>query len=508
MAFEKDGVNIKYLFDNLFGRTVLKTSAKDKELNPITIIQVLRDVLPIHFDNRKQIDYLIGYYKGNQDILNKVKLIRKDINNKVLENNAFHIVEFKKGYVYGDPIQYVQRGDIEKEEIEKLNRFMVDNDKPSKDKDLAEDMYICGTSYRLVFPSYESDVPFVIYNSNPKDTAVIYDSGYEGKPVMAFYVATKKNYLTNQIYYIITVYTKTKIYTFKTNDRAFEYGSELEIDYIPDKLASAEINWLGYIPIIEYPLNKSRLGIIELVKSTLDALNKISSNDIDDIEQFVQSLLALINVDIDVEEYKKMLEAGAIKLMSNVDRGQPADIKLITNKLSHSETKILYDRLYNNMLTIAGVPRMSDKVSSGDTGQARLVGEGWTMADERAKQDELSFKVAEKQLLKIVLNICKNKANSGITTLTTSDIEIKFTRNKSDNILVKTQALLNMQSAQVAPAVAFNVIGLFSDSNEVVNQSSAFYGEGFWQKDQTMTPEQEAITDTVDTEVKADMQVE
>jgi len=38
-------------------------------------------------------------------------------------------------------------------------------------------------------------------------------------------------------------------------------------------------------------------------------------------------------------------------------------------------------------------------------------------------------------------------------------------------------------TAQVAPEVAFNVIGLFSDSNEVVNQSKAYFGETFWKEE-------------------------
>lgn len=491
MAFDRDGFGLNYQTKNLFGRTVLKTSLNENELNALTIQRVLLDVLPDHFENRKQIDYLIGYYKGNQDILSKVKTIREDINNRVLENNAFHIVEFKKGYEFGDPVQYVQRGIDRKDEIEKLNRFMTENNKESKDKDLAEDMFVCGTAYRLIFPNDDPELPFVIYNSNPKETGVVYSSGYENKPLLAFYIATKKDYTKEDaFYYVITVYTKRYIYTYRVDKQLDKF----QVDYIPNKLESQEVNWLGYIPIIEYALNKSRLGVIELVKSSLDALNKISSNDIDDIEQFVQSLLVLINADIDADEYKKMLELGVAKFVSNDDRGQKVDVKLLSNKLEHADTKVLYDRIYNNMLTIAGVPKMTDKSSSGDTGQARLVGEGWIMADERAKQDELAFKKGEKELLKIAIAICNSKSSTGISGLKVSDLEIKFTRNKSDNILVKTQALLNLKSTQVAPEVAFNVIGLFSDSNEVVNQSKEFFGDDFW-KTEEPTNDVDTVTD-------------
>lgn len=121
----------------------------------------------------------------------------------------------------------------------------------------------------------------------------------------------------------------------------------------------------------------------------------------------------------------------------------------------------------------------------GDTGQARLLGEGWTMADERAKQDELSFKKPERQFLKLILNICNEKLkgkSENLKGLKLSDIDIKFTRNKSDNILVKTQALMNLMNAQCPPDIAFTVIGLFNDPNEVFEKAKEYYGDDLWKK--------------------------
>lgn len=158
---------------------------------------------------------------------------------------------------------------------------------------------------------------------------------------------------------------------------------------------------------------------------------------------------------------------------------------MLSQKLSHSETKTYKDGMYNDVLTIVGIPRLNDKPSGGDTGQARLLGEGWTMADERAKQDELSFKKPERQFLKLILNICNEKLkgkSDNLKGLKLSDIDIKFTRNKSDNILVKTQALMNLMNAQCPPDIAFSVIGLFNDPNEVFEKAKQYYGDDLWKK--------------------------
>lgn len=480
MVFDKDSLVPSPLNGRLLGRRVLYSSLSKSELNPLTIANVLKDVLPLHFKNVKEIDFLKGYYKGNQEIWNKDKKIRSDINNIVLENNAYHIIEFSKGFVFGQPIQYVQRGDTQSEEVDRLNDYMIAIQKSSEDLQLSEDWYVGGNAYRWVAPNQDSDdAPFKIKRINPKNAFVVYDTSIDENVLFAGYITVKKNYSTDELYYILTIYTETQVYEFQAKQ-----APDAQMEFEISSLLKSYPNYLGEIPIIEYALNNSRLGKIEIVKTVLDTLNKISSNDIDDIEQFVQSLLVFINAEIDEAGLSSLMELGAVNIKNNgATKGIVADIKLLSQKLSHSETKVLYDRLYNNMLTIVGIPRMTDKTSSGDTGQARLVGEGWTMANEKANQDEHAFKKSEKQLLKIVLKICKGNSNSKITNLNAKDIEIKFTRNKSDNLLVKTQGLMNMMSAQVPPSVAFEAIDLFSDSADVIKKAQAFYGDDFWKVD-------------------------
>ena len=468
-AFEKNGITKNMMNSVTFGRRELSTRYEEDDLNQQVVGEIIENILPLHIDNVNEINYLKGYYKGRQDIFGKVKNVRPEINNMIVENNAYHIVEFKKGYVFGDPIQYVQRSDTEKEELDLFNQYMYQNAKASKDKDLAEDMYVAGVGYRIVLP--KDKLPFGLYNLDNTNAFVVYSNNIEKTKLIGGFLTQ-----LSEDTYKCMCYTRDVVYTY-----TIEYKKRSK-NTVVVTFNSSVPNPLKKIPIVEYRLNKSRLGIVELVKSMLDTLNFITSSDIDDIEQFVQSLLVFVNQDIDKKTLIELLEIGALQIMSN-DPKKPADVKILTNKMSHSETKVLYDRIYVNMLTIAGVPKMSDKASGGDTGQANLIGEGWTMADERAKQDELAFKESEKEIIELALDICKVKTSSKIKTLGLSDIEIKFTRNRSDNMLVKTQALMNLQSAQVAPEVAFTVIGLFSDPNEVVTQSKLYYGESFWKQD-------------------------
>lgn len=471
------------------GRQVIYSSLREDELTPENIIRVLPELFAIHLQNVIEIDYLDNFYKGIQPIWNKVKTVRPEINNKTLVNHAYEIVEFKKSYVFGDPVQYVQKGETNLNKvnpnISKLNRFMESEDKSSKDKELAEWMYKIGTGYRWIEADNKEDedeAPFEISIPNPRNTFVVYSTGIKKKQLFSCYYESFMDITNTNDSNKIPMYTEYTVYTENKVMILTEKGGGLKLKELLDGNGNKKPNPYNLVikghRIVEYPLNSSRIGLIELVMSQLNALNKITSNELDDIEQFVQSLLVYINQDIDAKTHQELIKLGAVKV-NTAEPGKPADVKLLAQKIAHSETKVLKDELYNDALTIVGMPRLNDKPSGGDTGQARLLGEGWTMADERAKQDELSFKEPERKFLKLAINICKEKTNQ-LKDLKISDIDIKFTRNKSDNILVKTQALMNLKSAEVPPDIAFSVIGLFNDPNEVFQKAKTYFGDKLW----------------------------
>lgn len=444
----------------LYGRKIIYADYEPEQMNTETITKILNDVFSIHLQNSREIDYLEKYYKGFQPILNKVKEVRPTINNKVVENNAYFLVEFKKSFVFGKPIQYVQRGDVANTEVGALNSYMLAEDKYPKDTELAEDLYIAGIGHRLVLPDINDDSPFSIENLDSKTTFIVYSSSLPHKKLFGCtYTRGVKDTTIKG-----SIYTNNAYYKFTSGS----FNTAFNVQFIKWHI-------LGEIPIFEYFLNKSRLGIIEIVMDILNNLNKITSDEIDGLEQFIQSLLVFVNQDIDKEDYEGLLDLGAIKIATS-DPSRPADLKLLSNEIKHENTKVLHDRLFNTALNIVGIPKNSDKASGGDTGQARYLGEGWTMADARADGDEMEFKRCSKPELKMILKICRLAPNSEINTLTLKDIDQKFTRNKSDNFLVKSQGMMNQIQSGVSPDVAMTTSGLYSDPNETFNKSMEFYG--------------------------------
>ena len=444
----------------LFGRKVIYADYYPEEMNESTIQKILNDVFTIHVQNASEIDYLEKYYRGFQPIIGKTKEVRPTINNKVVENNAYFITEFKKSYVFGEPIQYVQRGDVANMEVSTLNSYMLAKDKFPKDTELAESIYVSGIGHRIVLPSKSDESPFEIENLDSKNTFIVYSSYLPHDRLFAFTytVGVKDSNLRG------SVYTKNAYYEVSKDALSTVFQLKNKKNHI-----------LGDIPIFEYYLNKSRLGIIEVVMDLLNQINRITSDEIDGLEQYIQSILVFVNQDIDKEDYADLLDLGAVKIATS-DPSRPADLKLLSNNIDHGNTKVLHDRLLNTALQIIGIPTNQQRTSGGDTGQARMLSEGWTMADERAKQDEMQFKRCSKPELELVLRICNLSPWSDINSLTLKQVEQKFTRNKSDNFLVKSQGLMNQINSGISPDVAMATSGLYSDTNEAFNKSMNFYG--------------------------------
>ena len=435
----------------LFGREVIYSPVT--EITRDNLFDVLWEALSIHEKNRGEIDYLYNYYRGRQPILDRVKKIRPEICNKIVENHAHEIVDFKKGYLFGEPIQYIRRNEsIAENKIAKLNEYMFMADKAQKDKELAEWFYIAGTAYRMVLPSKEGDVPFEIDTLDPRATFVVYNNGFGRKPLMGVTCVQQPD---EKMLYCI--YTPTTYF-------------EVLQDEPENQIVKEESHALGYIPIIEYPANSARLGAFEVVLPLLDALNKIVSNRLDDIEQFIQSFIKFVNCDIDEPTFLALKELGALKVKST--SANPADVDIISQQLDQSQTQITKDDIYRTVLIICGMPdRRQNAKSTSDTGSAVLYRDGWTAAEARARDTELVFKSSEKQFLRIVLKILKDLENLD-TKL--DEIDIKFTRNKTDNLLVKTQGLQNMLEAGIHPQIAIATCGLFSDPEQVYLDSQEY----------------------------------
>lgn len=481
-----------------YGRRTIYSTVKEKDLNEETIKTILTQAIPIHMQNKKETRDLYRYYLGKQDILDRKKYTREDIKNVAVENLAYSFVNFKKGYNFGKPIQYVQNADIDSEEIIKLNEYFKYENKHAKDFMLSEDIYICGRGFRYNAPDineFDKDVdeaPFTLANIDKDKCEVIYSDDILKKQLLSFVedkfedtpievTTSKGKIIQRQFYYIYNVYTKDAMYKYKVKNI-----DDLQMEVSKDNIEFLEKTDLypQFHRIVEHYFNKSRISLIEIGKTLFDEVNNLNSLDMDDVEQFVNAIMVFTNAEINEQEIEDIKKLGAVNIASSDNK--PAKVEILNQEIQAEKTQVLYDRLKDALHSLFGIPLASDAGNpvSGDTGSAKESGQGWTMANQKSVEDEIMFEMCDKEVLKNILVVCKAIDESGIKNLRASDIKEKFQKNKNDNMLVKTQALMNMKSAQIHPQYAMAVVDLFSDSEKVYSDSKSYYGEDkFWLDD-------------------------
>lgn len=433
----------------LFGRRQIFTD--EAVITAENVVDVLSKALYVHSLNQGELQYLWDYYKGKTPILQKTKEIRETINHKIWVNRAYEIVTFKRGYGFGEPVQYIRRGEDENlsDDINRLNEYMSLAGKHASDSRLAEWLYVGGLGMRMALPGEDAEEPFVIYTLDPRYSFVVRHNGLGEPPVMGVKIIHKG--------------TGAKLYSVYTRDRYFEIEDT--------RVVKEEPHILGNIPIIEYPANQARLGAFEVVLPLLDAINELESNRMDDVVQFVNSFLAIIGAGIDDETAKKLEELKMLCLPEGTDA------KYLSAALQQGDIQVQAENLYDTVLTICGMPNRNMSSSGGDNGVAVELRNGWPTAESHMKSVEQEFKEAEKLFLRLVLRILKDTPGVEMD-LKLVNIESKFTRRNYDNIQTKSQVLTTMlDNPRIHPELAFTHCGLFLDPESAYLQSKEWWEE-------------------------------
>lgn len=442
-----------------YGRKIAYT--KVDKITSENIVKVIGNCIGIFNTNKTEIKYLWNYMKGDQPILYRTKTVRSDVVNKVVENHAWEIVNFKVGQTYGEPIQAVALKDDAKinEYVDKLNAYMKAINKSAKDIEVGMWQSAVGTGYKAIQFTNDKELPFRIVPQTPMNTFVIY-SLYTKEPMLAVQELMDAQ---NKTYYLC--YTDTHQYIIQ--------NSTLIPQTTPNGGVVEKLHGFGSIPIVEYPNNPQRISDIELVITMLDAINNMQSNRMDSIEQFVQSWVKFINCEIDEESFAKMQQMGAISVNSVQGADGKSDVDIMSQELKQSESQVAKNDIWDNALSILAIPNKQGN-TGGDTQGAVELRNGWDFSKQRAKLKDPFVLESERKINKLCLNAIRIKGNDDCR-LSVFDYDVQINHSPTDNMQVKVQSLQMLLQAGIHPLIAVKVVGLFEDAEKVFNLSKPYF---------------------------------
>lgn len=422
-----------------YGRKIAYTNVE--MINAKNVVKVIGSCIGAFYWNKTAIKYLWDYYKGDQPVLYRTKLSNEDILNKVVENHAYEIVQFKVGQTYGEPIQFISRKDDKtiNKAVDMLNDFMTDANKQEKDIKAGEWQSATGTSFKAIQPKDNGDIPFRIVAPTPMNTFVIYNENTE-EPILAV----------------------QELKDLDGNHYKMAFSETMSFRIENSNVVETKLHTYGQIPIVEFPNNHERISDIELVIGMLDAINNMQSNRMDGVEQFVQYWVKFINCDIDKETFDQMKMSHALAVKSN-NKDNKADVEIMTQELNQTQCQVAKEDLWDNTLSILAIPNKQGN-TGGDTQGAVELRNGWDFSKTRAKLKDPVVKTAEKRLAIVVLNVLRLAGKD--LKLSIRDFDVQINHSPQDNMYTKAQTLTVLLQSGIHPLVAIKTVGLWGDAEK------------------------------------------
>lgn len=457
------------------------------------IKKYLPKILSTHTENARKIDYLYDFKLGVQDILKKTRKHKVDSknNNIEIENHATRQVEFKVGFICGEPRDYTHKSDSDSDDLLYLMRYFSDCDFFAKDADLKDWIYTCGIGVTKTTPrtdiitrgeidiltqkpkiryktaqegfNVDFEAPFKFNVKDPRSNFVVYSSGDDVEDLMCVsYVdvdISTDNDATPNIVKQLLIETRYAYFKFKA-DNTFStfYWNNGEVEVVAKDL--------HYLPLIEFAVDKDRIGIIEKNKSAFNTINLFRSSVNDMVVDNANSILVFKNVDVDGDTIRDMIEAGAVVIKDgqNGATSAVAGFENVTIEIPFDKMATYIDQVMQNAYDIAGVPLASGQVTSGgDTGQARLLGGGWNNAYIIVHKEITKLLEYDYKQLKLILSICRQVPKCKLNELYASQVDIHYRVNQNDNLQVKAQSMKYLYDMNMPLEFILKAGGLSND---------------------------------------------
>lgn len=358
------------------------------------------------------------YYDGQHRILNRSLSTDSLPNNKIVANHAEYITDMATGYVFGSPVSYSGDGS------EEINEIFIEVDEDSHNNELALDLSIFGVGYELLYMNNE-EVPYPeLAVVSPLNSFIVVDSTVKHKPIFGVTYFPKFDIDNTLKGHDVNVYTEDSIthyfFTSLTSESA-------DID-------DPEEHYFNGIPLIEYKNNKKLKGDFEGVITLIDAYNLLQSDRINDKEQVVDALLAVIGASLGDDTDEKVETAKLLKELKIIELDQGGDAKWLVKNLNETEIEVLKKSLKDDIHEFSKVPCLTDENfvgnASGVAMKYKLLG-----FEQLGKTKERYFKQGLRHRLKLMSNIENIRAKN----IDSSQIDITMKRSLpvDDELLAK-----------------------------------------------------------------------
>ena len=473
-----------------FGRREIFTDVS--EITRDNVIPIVQEALAVHLQNAGDMEILLNYEAGYQDIAREKKY-RKDINVKCVDNIANEITEFKLDFQWASPITFVQRDGSNEDDltdaVTELNACYDAENIGTKTQRLGRFVEICGIGYSYIdvnMDPEDGDSYFHVDILDPRTTFIVRSNYYfDRRPMLA---VTYRFDNDGRGYY--TCFSKDERYELLNALVHLDGASRVDRENLihwegADGHRSGEENLLHRIPIIEWQRAWDRMGAWERQIPEMDNLNLLISDFTNDVEQNTQAIWHANDVDFPTET---TINADGTKTVK-IKHPESSEWVNTTTTQDGREPFIKplavdydYEGMLNNImarraliLQKCNVPQRNDN-SGGSTGVAMSDATGWSAAEQAAAKEQLIIEASKMDEVKVALIAAKlcpkfSEEKNPMAKLNHRNIKPNVTRQRDYELTVKSNALATLLSHGVDGLTAMRTINLFDDTAQAYASS-------------------------------------
>ena len=373
---------------------------------------------------------LDDYYYAKLNTLKKERIDPTAPNNKIIANYARYITVLNVGYFMSTELKYTVND--ENIDISAIIDKYIDNTMLEVDQSNAIKLSKYGKAYELIYVNENAEIKSK--SISPKNAFVLKSDDIEETNEIGVYIADEEN---------IYIYTKEN----QIHLNGLKEGAVVEVT--PHQFE-------GMLPLVEYLNNEDGIGDYENVITLIDAYNKVVSNDIDNIEDFIDSILVLYGSDISSEQAKLLKETRGLK-MNKDERAE-----YLTKVLDEVGITAVLKRLRQDIHKFSFTPDMSDENFIGNSSGVALAYKILPF-EMLAKTKEAFYEKSAKIRFQLYNLFLSKAENLPIIPLNTFDIV--FTRGLPKNDLETSQMIGNLQG-KVTNKSLISLLSFINDANE------------------------------------------
>ena len=393
---------------------------KEEELQRAVNQILVRKIMSNHA--QEKLTKCFDYYNGKEPIV--IDSEKEDYEPKVF-NLAKPIVDTATKTFVGVLPDITTDVDKDKDKITKFNQKLYARSFGNHIYQCAKNSSICGTSFLALYNELGDTFPR-FRELSPQYADVVYDCSLARKKLFAFNIIEDSTYEDNQIKtcYICYVYTKEKIYAYKTGYFVFTNISETQLTKdlkiaphfafsYTDKATNTYVEtssiYHGYkdIPIVELPNNNELKSDTECVFDLIKLYNELQNNRAMNVQDIVHYVLLIKNARFGNEEESSqavdMLKKNRVLPLE----GENVDARFLSNPLNQTEIETLAKSIKYNIDLISRVPDLSGVDFSQNASDPILKIKTKPLLDLCCEK-ELAFTEPYLAILDIILEWCKN----------------------------------------------------------------------------------------------------